>query len=197
MGMFDWYVPRPAVGCPVCGSALAGWQGKDGPNFLLEWVQGSAPPTRQLVDDEWACSDLERAALRLPEAFEIYTSCESCETWVDALGSCEDGVWTRLDLIHPLEPPGLPGGWAPLRGDDSLNVLAELRREMPAGHVLAGRKLFPIARHPGRDDVLLRTIGADAKLWVVHFSWRAESDPEWPQARSYCDVAQLVADEDS
>ena len=54
MGMFDWYVPRPAVACPCCATLLSGWQGKSGPCSLFEWVQGVAPPARQLVDEECA-----------------------------------------------------------------------------------------------------------------------------------------------
>ena len=196
MGMFDWYEPRPALSCPSCGSVLTGWQGKSGPCALFQWVQGCASPTAQLVDDDAACSDSFRDAARLPEDFELHTSCDSCETWIDAVGSCERGVWTRVDLLHPLEQPGLPDDWMPLRGDESLNALAELRREMPTGHVLATQKLFPIARHRGRDDVLLRTIGTDAKLWLVHLTWRPETDPKWPSARSFRDVAEFVAEQD-
>ena len=90
----------------------------------------------------------------------------------------------------------MPDGWMALRGDESVNVLAEVHREIPPGHVLAGRKLFPVARHRGRDDVLLRTIGTDAKLWEVHLTWRTETDPEWPRARPFEDVAAFVADQD-
>ena len=196
MGMFDWYEPRPALSCPSCESLLSGWQGKSGPCGLFQWVQGSPSPTTQLVDDDVACSDAVRDATRLPEEFEIHTACESCKTWVDALGSCERGVWTRVDFLNPLEHPGLPDGWMSVRGDESLNVVAELRREMPAGHALATRKLFPVARHKGRDDVLLRTIGPDAQLWLVHMTWRPETDPQWPRARPFRTVAEFVAEQD-
>jgi hypothetical protein len=85
----------------------------------------------------------------------------------------------------------------PLRGDDASNTLAELRREMPASHILATRKLFPVARHRGRDDVLVRTIGPDAKLWLVHLTFRIESDPQRPRARSFEDFPSFIADQDS
>lgn len=197
MGMFDWYEPRPAVNCPSCGSPLAGWQGKSGPCCLFQWVQGSLSPTTQLVDDDVACSDAVREATRLPDDFEIHTECDSCKTWVEAQGSCERGVWTRVDLLHPLEQPGLPDWWMPLRGDDSRNTLAELRREMPPGHVLATRKLFPVARHRGRDDVLLRTIGIDAQLWLVHLTWRPETDPQRPRARPFRNLAEFIAEQEA
>lgn len=193
MGMFDWYEPRPAIICPRCGAALSGWQGKCGPCALFEWVQGLAWPARQLVDDECAASDLVRSATRLPDEFDVYTSCNACKVWVEALGSCDQGIWTRVDLLHPLEPPGLPEEWMPVRGDDALGVAAELRREIPTGHVLFARNLFPVGRRRDRDDVLLKTIGPEGKLWVVHLTWRTETDPRWPSARSFRDVAEFVA----
>jgi hypothetical protein len=196
MGMFDWYKPRPQVKCPRCDSTLAGWQGKSGPCGLFEWVQGVASPARQLVDDDCAATVEVREATRLPDDFRIYTFCNPCQTLVEALGSCERGVWIRVDLLHPLESPGLPEEWMPLRGDDGHHTLAELRREIPNGHVLADRKLFPVARHRGRDDVLLRTIGPDAQLWLVHLTWRPETDPLWPRARPFRTVAEFVAEQD-
>jgi hypothetical protein len=62
--------------------------------------------------------------------------------------------------------------------------------------VLESRKLFPVAHHRGRDDVLLRTIGTDAQLWVVHLTWRRESDPRWPHARSFQTLAEFLATQD-
>ena len=100
MGMFDWYEPRPEVKCPRCDSTLAGWQGKSGPCGLFEWVQGVASPPRQLVDDDCAAAIEVREATRLPDDFEIYTFCNACQTLVEALGSCERGVWIRVDLLH-------------------------------------------------------------------------------------------------
>jgi len=85
----------------------------------------------------------------------------------------------------------------PLRGHDALNTLAELRREIPARHVLAERRLFPIARHRERDAVLLRTVGTDAKLWLVYLTWKIELDPSRPPTRSFQSVADFVADQDS
>lgn len=127
----------------------------------------------------------------------MYTTCESCSTWVEALGRCENGVWTRLDLLDPLEAPGLPSTWMALRGEDRLNTLAELRRELPEGHVLHCRKLVPVARHRGSDDVLIRTDAEDGRLWVVHLTWRRETDPQWPSARSFRDVAEFAQVEES
>lgn len=195
MGMFDWYEPRPPLQCPHCNATLTGWQGKHGPCDLFEWVQGWAAPARHLVDDQWSASDSARAGLRLPDAFELHTACDACKTWVEALGSCERDTWTRTSLLHPLERPGLPEDWMPLRSDDARDTLAELRREIPTGHILANRKLFPVARHRGRDDVLIRTSGPEPTLWLVHLTWRTESNPEWPHTRSFHDLAEFVAAE--
>jgi hypothetical protein len=98
-----------------------------------------------------------------------------------------------MALLNPLERPGLPDEWMPLRGDDALNVIAEVHHGLQTGHVLIGRRLFPIARHRGRRDVLLRTLGRDPKLWVVHLTRRTESDSQWPPTRSFHDVAEFVA----
>src|SRR5689334_4440239 len=98
MGMFDWYVPKPPVRCPHCSTALTGWQGKDGPCALFEWVQGQVSPSRQLVDDEGTISDAERSEVRLPDEFELYAPCNTCNGWVEAYGSCEDAIWNRFDL---------------------------------------------------------------------------------------------------
>jgi len=188
MGMFDYYEPRPSLSCPSCESALSGWQGQSGPCWLFRWVQGRAAPETNLLDPE-------SASRRLPDDFEFYTSCGACDTWVDALGSCEAGVWTRVYVICPLEQSDLPDDWIPIHGNDSLCALAELRREMPAGHALAGRRLFPVARHREEEDILLRTIGAESQLWVVHLTWRSETDPQWPCARPFRDLSEFVAEQ--
>jgi hypothetical protein len=105
MGMFDWYEPRPPLACPKSGAGLRGWQGKSGPCALLEWVQGDHTPSRQLVDDEAAVSPGEREKFQLPEAFELYTKCDSCGVWVEAHGSSERvfGI-ERTSSIHSSRP---------------------------------------------------------------------------------------------
>src|SRR5690349_17171003 len=146
MGMFDWYVPEPPLSCPKCSAALHGWQGKDGPCALFEWVQGALAPPSQLVDAEVAITESEREAFRLPPEFEIYTECDSCQMWIQASGSCEAEIWLHVGFLDPLEPPGLSDDWITLRTDDRLNTLAELRREITPGHVLYGCRMTPLAR---------------------------------------------------
>ncbi|WP_437540912.1 hypothetical protein WME97_25685 [Sorangium sp. So ce367] len=48
-----------------------------------------------------SASDRER--FRLPEHFEIYTECAQCRAWIEAEGSCEGDVWSRVEIVAPLE----------------------------------------------------------------------------------------------
>src|SRR4051812_13111685 len=99
MGLFDYFVPTPPVTCPACGAMLTGWQGKSGPCVLFEWVQGQRSPVRQLVDDDAAATPAVRGQAILPPDFELYTTCQACSTWVEALGSCEGDVWNHIDFV--------------------------------------------------------------------------------------------------
>lgn len=195
MGIFDYYVPRPPLTCPRCGVTIDEWQGKSGPNELLEWVQGLPAPVRQRVDEEWALSEAQREQLRLPETFEIHTSCENCRTWIEAEGACREGVWAGVNLVDPLEPPGLPNGWGAVRGDDRAHIVQELHREMPPGHVLKQARLTPLARRRSRDDVLVRAVWAPFPLYLVHLTWREEDDA-WPTVQPFLTVAEFFAEEE-
>lgn len=194
MGMFDWYVPEPPLACPKCSTVLHGWQGKSGPCLLFEWMQGDRAPSRQLVDEP--ASEPVRTTVTLPNDFEIHTSCTSCGVWIQAAGACENDVWTRVDFVDPLEPPGLPRGWTPIL-DDAPNILAELRREISPGHTLHGCRMIPLARRTDCDHVLVRAIGAPAPLYLVHLTWRAQSDPQWPSAEPFVDISEFAATEGS
>ena len=53
MGMFDYYKPAKKYSCPVCGTPLKDWQGKDGPCCRpLCLAKGEKYPVDQLVDDK-------------------------------------------------------------------------------------------------------------------------------------------------
>jgi hypothetical protein len=102
MGMFDWYEPGPELAtCPVCGSPLYGWQGKDADNpLLLVWRQGERAPVDQRMDDEYCLYIEDRDALRLPERFLIHTACLADHRHM-AEGRCVDGVWLTSAFIAP------------------------------------------------------------------------------------------------
>jgi hypothetical protein len=193
MGMFDTYRPEPVPQCPRCGAPLPDWQGKDGPCVLFVWGQGAASPIGQDVDDECAAEPSARAASRLPDVFTIYTSCAGCELWIDAHGACDDGTWTRTDLVRPLAAPGAPDGWRELVEDDRVRVVAELRREMASGHALDGKRLLPLLRSDARDHVLFQELVAGGPLWLVHLTWRTETDPRWPVSRAFLSFAAFLA----
>ena len=103
MGMFDWYEPTDTLGCPVCGRALAEWQGKDGPCGLFVWRQGTPQPIDQRVSDECRISAEEVARLRLPGEFVIYASCCGGEFSVEARCKTAGGIWSTTSLMTPDE----------------------------------------------------------------------------------------------
>jgi hypothetical protein len=193
MGMFDWYRPQPPVNCPICGTVLSGWQGKSGSCGLFEWVQGHRIPEKQIVDNQFAISDLARQGVILPEDFELYTSCGTCKTWIEAHGWCDDGIWNRVELVNPVEPPGLPEGWMPLDIDERTRTLSELRREITADHILQACRLFPLARRRSGDAVLIRAVGTVESLWVVNLIWRKGKDYSQPIAQPFESMHAFVA----
>ncbi|WP_299619444.1 hypothetical protein [Pelagibius sp.] len=99
MGLFDEYIPDPPLDCPVCGSPLNRWQGKDGPNALMVWRQGCAGPVDQRVPEELRLDPGELAKLRLPGQFTIYTQCCGGRFFVEARCRTEDGIWAQTDLM--------------------------------------------------------------------------------------------------
>jgi hypothetical protein len=93
MSMFDSYVPEPMLKCPVCGTDLRDWQGKDGPNLLLVWRQGVRRP--QPTDLEVAVNHLS-----LPPEFLLRSStCQCFGNGIEAVGRCIDGVWSETQLL--------------------------------------------------------------------------------------------------
>ncbi|MDQ2809177.1 MAG: hypothetical protein M3Z04_20075 [Chloroflexota bacterium] len=79
MGMFDTYRPTKDLQCPVCGTPLREWQGKEGPCCLFVWQAGIKHP----VESEIQAEDLEGVSLEewngivgtqtLPPEFFIYS----------------------------------------------------------------------------------------------------------------------------
>ena len=99
MGMFDWYLPKPVLTCPVCGIELMEWQGKDGPCGLFVWAQGVAYPVDQPVELECRLDENERQHVRLPNTFSIYTyDCNRHK--VTATCSVTDGIWIATQIAE-------------------------------------------------------------------------------------------------
>ena len=96
--MFDIYKLGQTQICPVCGSVLRGWQGKDGPCALFVWEQGIAWPTDQQAND-MNVSDEERKNVRLPVVFSIRSYDCGCPYPVEALCETVEGVWSSTKLV--------------------------------------------------------------------------------------------------
>ena len=101
MGTFDWYRPDPPLACPRCGRTLEEWQGKDGPCALFVWRQGCIAPVDQPIDEDVRLPPRRREAWRLPPSFRIDSHDCPCERRTDALGTCEDGAWSRTTVVDP------------------------------------------------------------------------------------------------
>src|SRR5262245_60432115 len=79
----------------------------------------------------------------------------------------------------------LPEGWVVVDSVMAGKLEAELKRELPAGHRLAGHQLRAIARRADRDDVLFEPVGVGASVYWVHLTWSVENNPEWPWTEVY------------
>jgi hypothetical protein len=96
MGMFDDYQPVPAIDCPWCGRLISVWQGRDGPNVLVLWVQGQRRPADALPDEAELRPTGALDELELPESFRIIGWCPA-DHRTEARCACDDGVWTETD----------------------------------------------------------------------------------------------------
>ena len=123
--MFDHYVPEPPLNCPVCGEALSGWQGKNGPCFLLTWEQGKRFPTRHGWIGECLEDDAQiLTTFALPETFEFYTDGCRCDRLIQAYGFCDNETWIRSEMVTHLN-------WRP-RPENSLRDEHRVRKELEA-----------------------------------------------------------------
>jgi len=69
----------------------------------------------------------------------------------------------------------------PWYATDDNGLLAELRRELPSGHMLSGKELLVLARRQDRDDVLFKLRDGSERLAQVHLTYAKEHDPRWPR----------------
>lgn len=96
--MFDTYRPAKEQKCPVCGSVLSDWQGKDSSCSLFVWEEGIAWPTKQEAND-MNVSDEERENVRLPETFVIRSYDCDCPYPVEAICETKNGTWASTKII--------------------------------------------------------------------------------------------------
>jgi len=101
MGMFDCYVPVPAISCP-CGASLDGWQGKGGPCLMYTWTQGQPAPELSRLDQMYPAKD--PGLLRLLDGETgMMTQCKACKSWIDADCVVRDGVWVETHVVSVSE----------------------------------------------------------------------------------------------
>jgi len=70
--------------------------------------------------------------------------------------------------------------WWPVPPEQDAGTVAELHREMPAGHVLFGRSVLAVGRRQDCDDVLFYLGDTTPQFAVVHLTYARETRPEWP-----------------
>ena len=71
--------------------------------------------------------------------------------------------------------------WWPVPSEHDARTVAELQREIPAGHVLFGRTFQTVGRRQDNDDVLFYLGESAPQFAVVHLTYARESLPEWPK----------------
>ena len=99
MGMFDEFIPDPAIACPECGALWDRFQGKDGPNLLLVWKQGYARPVGHDVDADVRFDADRLGEFSLPERFVILGSGCAHSAKYGVLCECVAGGWATSTVI--------------------------------------------------------------------------------------------------
>ena len=100
--------------------------------------------------------------------------------------------------VIPPSRPALPQGWSYPDHDTATNLHDELLRELPQGHVLAGRPVETFAWRAGAtDDVLFRHTDEPDRFTVIHLSWlgRTEIAAEYPAVEFDGTFAEFLAEE--
>jgi hypothetical protein len=86
----------------------------------------------------------------------------------------------------------LPHGWIPVSVETAAKLEAELRRELPRSHQLAGRSLRAVARRDNTDDVLFELATGEGPVFCVHLTWSVERKPPWPWTDRYDSITDFV-----
>ena len=75
--------------------------------------------------------------------------------------------------------PALPEGWFYPDAATGEELLAELQRELPSGHLLYGRTVQTFAwRQGATDDVLFRHVDEPQRFTVIHLSCSGRTEVE-------------------
>ncbi len=99
MSLFNWYKPRSQLCCPIDGTPLLEWQGKDGINALFVWQEGIPYPVDQDIDDpDVRSADEERLTIRLPKRFLIYSYDCPMHQPIEAICETVDETWQSTTL---------------------------------------------------------------------------------------------------
>ena len=108
----------------------------------------------------------------------------------DGAISCEQLVEACLARIREV---AWRDPWEAVPEPASAGLVRELRAELGAAHVLAGRPAAAIARRRDRDDVLF-LVREPTQLAVVHLTWtgRPDSAPEWPGTELFSSVEEFL-----
>jgi len=77
-------------------------------------------------------------------------------------------------------------------GELAKNLVAELRNEVSAGHVLYSMPARAIARRTDNDVVLSEVDSPSFRYAVMHLTSNPESDPRWPSSETYASFAEWV-----
>ena len=76
--------------------------------------------------------------------------------------------------------------------NDPSHGVAELSRELPAHHVLAGISVHAIGFRQDCDDVLFALEDGSGRLAVVHLTFQIEHDPKWPATELFESMEEFV-----
>lgn len=74
--------------------------------------------------------------------------------------------------------------------DDEL--IAELDREVPKGHVLHGLPVSVLGRRDDKDEVLFALQDGTGRLATVHLTFQVETDVRWPSFAIFASEAEWI-----
>ena len=86
--MFDEYQPRHQLVCPVCRLPVEGWQGKQGLNVRVRWLEGGRWPV-ETVEEQGRDKEF-MTRFSLPAEFEIIRSAIRVMQWSRDVGAATE-----------------------------------------------------------------------------------------------------------